>query len=304
MSKNLENLCIISFESRRAKEIEVLIQKEGGIPLVAPSLREIPLEENPQVLEFGRKLFSGEIEILILLTGVGTRFLIEILKTKYPLQEIRKQLQNITLVARGPKPIAALAQIQLKPNLTVPEPNTWHEIVKTLEQKNLIGSRRIAVQEYGTPNEALIAALKEKGAQVFVVPVYRWELPENLEPLKTAIQKISDGKADVLLWTSAQQLVHTLKVARELDQEEAFRQGAKKAIIASIGPIASEALRRNGFPVDFEPSHPKMPMLIKELAENVQKISHAKQRGVSWRTRRPVRHRSRRKSTADSAGCL
>jgi len=277
VGKNLENIRVISFESRRAKEIEALIQKEGGIPFVAPSLREIPLEQNSQVFEFGRKLFSGEIEILILQTGVGTRFLIEILKTKHQLEEIRTQLKSIILVARGPKPIAALAQIQLKPNMSVPEPNTWHEIVTALEQKNLIRSHRIAIQEYGTPNEALTAALKEKGAQVLVVAVYRWELPENLEPLKTAIQKIAEGKADVLLWTSAQQLVHVLQVARELGQEDAFRQGAKKAIIASIGPIASEALVRNGFPVDFEPSHPKMPMLIKELAENFQKILHAKQ---------------------------
>ncbi len=276
MTKNLEHLHVVSFESRRAKEIEVLIQKEGGIPFVAPSLKEVPLEQNSQVFEFGQKLFSGEVEILILQTGVGARFLIEVLKTKYQLEEIRSQFKSVILVARGPKPIAALAQIQLKPNMSVPEPNTWHEIVKTLEQKNLIQSRKIAIQEYGTPNEALTAALKEKGAQVFVVAVYRWELPENLEPLKMAIQKITEGKADILLWTSAQQLVHVLRVARQLGQEEAFRQGAKKAIIASIGPIASEALARNGFSVDFEPLHPKMPILIKELAENAQKILNSK----------------------------
>lgn len=278
MIKKLENIHIISFESRRAKEIDALIQKEGGIAFVAPSLREIPLEGNDQVFEFGRALFSGEIKILILLTGVGTRFLVDILKTKHPLEEIRSALKSVILVARGPKPIAALAQIQLKPNISVPEPNTWHEIVNVLEEKNLIQSGKIAIQEYGAANETLPKALKEKGAEVFVVPVYRWELPENLEPLKAAIQKISEGKADILIWTSAQQLVHVLKVARELGQEEAFRSGAKKAVVASIGPIASEALLRNGFSVDFEPTHPKMPILIRELAENAQKLLSAKQR--------------------------
>lgn len=277
MTKNLEHLHIVSFESRRAKEIEALIQKEGGIPFVAPSLREIPLTENSEVFEFGRKLFSGEIDILTLLTGVGTRFLIETLKTKYRLEEIQSRLKSLILVVRGPKPIAALAQFQLKPNISVPEPNTWREIVKTLEEKNLIQSKRIAIQEYGTPNEALTKALKEKGAQVLVVPVYRWELPKNLEPLKMAIQKVVEGKADVLLWTSAQQLMHVLQVARELGQEDTFRQGSKKTVITSIGPIASEALAHNGFPIDFEPSHPKMPILIKELGENIQKLLQAKQ---------------------------
>ncbi len=276
MTQNLEHLYIISFESRRAKEIETLIQKEGGAAFVAPSLREIPLEENSQVLEFERRLFSGEIDVLILLTGVGTKFLIEILKKKYPLEEIKSHFKSIILVARGPKPIAALAQIQLKPNISVPEPNTWHEIVKTLEQRNLIASHKIAIQEYGARNEELISVLQEKGAQVSVVPVYRWELPENLEPLKKAIQIIAEGKVDVLLWTSAQQLINVLKIARELGQEEAFRQGIKKAIIASIGPIASETLIRNGFRVDFEPTHPKMPILIKELGENINRLLKTK----------------------------
>ena len=276
MTKNLEGLRVLSFESRRAKEIEVLIQKEGGIPFVAPSLREIPLEENVQVFEFGQKLFSGEIEILILLTGVGTQFLIETLKIKHPLEEIKTRLGSVTIVTRGPKPAAALARFQLKPNMSVPEPNTWHEIVKTLEEGNLIHRKKIAIQEYGASHETLEAALKEKGGEVISVPVYRWELPENLEPLKAAIQKTAEGKADILLWTSAQQLVHVLKVARQLGNEDTFRKGAKKAIVASIGPIASEALVRNGFAVDFEPSHPKMPILIKELGENAQKILNIK----------------------------
>jgi uroporphyrinogen-III synthase len=276
MTKSLENLQVLSFESRRAKEIEVLIRKEGGIPFVAPSLREIPLEENTEVFKFGEKLFAGQIEILILLTGVGTRFLIEALQIKYQLEEIKARFRTATIVVRGPKPSAALAQFQLKPNVSIPEPNTWHEIVKTMEERNLIRSKKIAVQEYGTSNEALAEALKEKGAEVISVPVYRWELPEDLHPLKAAIRKTADGKADILIWTSAQQLIHTLKMARELGQEEAFRQGTKKAIIASIGPIASEALRRNGFSVDFEPSHPKMPILIKELGASAQNVLNIK----------------------------
>ena len=276
MTGKLEHLHVISFESRRAKEIEVMIQKEGGIPFVAPSLREIPLEQNTRVFEFGQKLFTGKIEILICLTGVGTKFLIETLKVKYSLDEIRAKLKSITIVVRGPKPIAALAQFQLKPNISVPEPNTWHEIVKTLEEKALIRGKKIAIQEHGVSHEPLAAALLEKGAEVTSIPVYRWELPEDLTPLKTAIQKTAEGKVDVLLWTSAQQLVHVLQVARKVGHEDGFRKGAKKTIIASIGPMASEMLSQNGFAVDFEPSHPKMPMLIKELGENIQKLLEIK----------------------------
>ena len=47
--------------------------------------------------------------------------------------------------------------------------------------------RHIAIQEYGRSNEELIAALRAKGAEVTRVPVYAYELPEDLGPLREAV---------------------------------------------------------------------------------------------------------------------
>ncbi|OGW86805.1 MAG: hypothetical protein A3A81_04050, partial [Omnitrophica bacterium RIFCSPLOWO2_01_FULL_45_10b] len=215
-TKGFEGLPVISFESRHAKAMQMLIEKHGGKPWIAPSMKEIPLEENPEALRFGEKLFATEIDILILLTGVGTRTLIEVLKTKYSIEQIKSSLQKITIVVRGPKPAAALAEIQLRANVTVPEPNTWHEILTAIDQNCSVKSRRVAVQEYGISNSKLIAELEKRGAQVFAVPVYQWALPDDTEPMKKAIEAVNKSEVRIILWTNAQQVLHVLKIAREI----------------------------------------------------------------------------------------
>ena len=266
MQNNLQGIKVVSFESRRAQEVEALILKYQGTAFSAPSMVEIPLEENAAVFQFAEKSFHGAIDILILTTGVGTEILIETLQTKYKIEDIQQSFQKIVLVARGPKPLAPLGKIRIKPNIVVPEPNTWHEIVTSLNHQNLIQNRKIAIQEYGTSNQELIDSLKEKGADVIALPVYRWALPKDLTPLKQAIQDIAKGSIDIIMFMSAQQIEHVLQVARMINKEKDLREGIRRSVIASIGPLTSEALRRNDLDVDFEPSKSKMAVMIQELS--------------------------------------
>ncbi len=107
------------------------------------------------------------------------------LETRYPREKIVRGLSEIIVVARGPKPIKVLRELQVPVTISVPEPNTWREILEALEQNargfKLEGSR-VAVQEYGVSNEAFLQQLRERGAEVLRVPVYRWDLPEDLAP--------------------------------------------------------------------------------------------------------------------------
>ena len=75
-SANFEGLEVVAFESRRAPEMAALITRFGGVPRVAPALREAPLEENAAALAFGAALFAGRLDAVIFMTGVGTRRLI------------------------------------------------------------------------------------------------------------------------------------------------------------------------------------------------------------------------------------
>jgi uroporphyrinogen-III synthase len=269
-----QGLRVGALESRMATEMERLIIRHGGVPIVAPSMRELPLSENPQALECGQALLSGQIDIVVLLTGVGLRTLLDVLQTRYTLHEITDALHNSVLVARGPKPTFVLKELGLSPNILVPEPNTWRDTLSALDAAYPGGLQgiRVAVQEYGVSNPEFLEGLRERGAEVQPVPVYRWALPDDLTPLKDLLQQVMDGLVPVLLITNAVQVEHIIKVLGEDEKINHFRKALHRMMVASIGNVASERLRHYGFPVDMEPSHPKMGILVKEASQAVHAI--------------------------------
>lgn len=272
----LEGLRVVSFESRRAQEMAELIRNYGGEPLIAPSLREIPLSENSAAIDFIGQLEAGKFDVLILLTGVGTRTLVAAVASQYSCERVAAALQRVTLVARGPKPVAALKELGLTPNISVPEPNTWRDILSELDGKADIRGRRIAVQEYGITNRELIAGLEARGAKVVRVPVYRWALPEDTAPLRAAIRRIVDGQVDMALFTNATQVDHMFHVAVEEKLDLFLRQAFSRVLIASIGPVCSEALEHFGLKADLEPEHPKMGHLMAALGRHGRGLLEAK----------------------------
>ena len=269
---DFHGLTVASFESRMAVEMTRLIGRYGGKSLVVPALREIPLEDNSAALEFGIRLMTGRIDMLILLTGAGTVALFDLLKMRYPWPSIVEALAQTAIVSRGPKPAAALRALALKPTATVPEPNTWVDVVRTVDEHLPVKGLRVAVQEYGTPNPALPDALQRRGAEVFQVPIYKWALPDDLAPIRHAINEIIAGRGTVMLITNAAQADHVMQVLEQDGKVELFRSALTKMVVASIGPTASERLCHHRWPVDFEPSHPKMGVLVKETSERASSI--------------------------------
>lgn len=274
-------LRVLSLESRRAAEMAKLIETYGGTAIVAPSMREVPLESNAEAQNFTRKLLAGEFDVVVFLTGVGTRALTRVAESVSPREEFVAALNKIPVVARGPKPVAALKELGITPIVTAPEPNTWRELLAALDEnhdKLPLKGKRIAVQEYGASNPELLAGLVERGAQISQVPVYEWALPEDLQPLRDAVATIARGQADVALFTTSIQIIHLLKIAAEMNQQNEVIQGFAKILVGSIGPMTSEELRSHGVAVDLEPSHPKMGFLVNETAQKSAELL-ARKRG-------------------------
>lgn len=271
-------LRVVAFESRRAAEIAALVRKQGGEPCVAPSMREVPLAEQPAALAFARALQAGEVDVVVLLTGVGTRALVDAMAPVLPRERAAELLARTTLVARGPKPVAALRELGLVPALTVPEPNTWRELLAALDEAGPLAGKRVAVQEYGVSNPELLEGLRARGALVTAVSVYRWALPEDLEPLTAAIERLVAGEVEVALFTSATQVTHLVQVADARGRGAALPGACARVVVGSIGPVCSAALRAAGLPVDLEPSHPKMGPLVVETLRAAPAMLAAKRR--------------------------
>jgi uroporphyrinogen-III synthase len=268
-----DGLRVLSLESRRAAEIEKLIRSQGGEPFVAPSMRESPLEDNPQAFAFAERLFKSEFDMMIFLTGVGARLLNQIIETRWPAGAFPDALRKLAVVVRGSKPMAVMREWNVPVAVSVPEPNTWRQVLAAIAGRP---EQRIAVQEFGRPASELVDGLRARRAEVTPVPVYQWRLPEDCDPLREAARRLASNKFDVVLFTTSIQVPHLLRIAEELGVKDALRSALKGMVVASVGPSTSETLSEFGIVPDLEPSHPKMGFLVNETAAKAAAILDAK----------------------------
>ena len=276
---SFRGLRVLSFESRRSTELAALIATYGGQPIVAPALREVPLDSNPAALDFANALMRDAYDIVIFLTGVGTRVLVSVVERAYPREAFIAALARTKVVVRGPKPLAVLRELRVPVWVAAPEPNTWRDLLAAIEaraEERPLRGARLAVQEYGVSNTELLEELRWRGAHVTPVPVYRWALPEDQAPLKNAVTRMARGEVDVVVFTTSVQVVHLWQIVGEMHLDADVRRELPRTVIASIGPTTSEELKRHGLVADLQASHPKIGVLVREAAERSEGLLQAK----------------------------
>jgi len=267
----LTGLVVVAFEARRAAELGRMLERHGARVRSAPALREATLPASPRVAELARALEAGDVAALVLLTGVGTRALAPLLAPDGA--ALARLLARTRIVARGPKPLAALRELGIEAAVAVPSPNTWREVLATIDGLGLPAGGLVAVQEYGGPPADLLAGLAERRHPTLPVAVYRWELPADTTALRAGVDEIAGGRADVAVFTSATQIEHAFRVAPDAD---ALRAGFRGTVVASVGPVCSEALEAHGVHVDLEADPPKMGPLVALIAERAKTLAAAK----------------------------
>jgi uroporphyrinogen-III synthase len=273
-------LRVLSLESRRADLMEELILRHGGVPFVAPSVKEIPFEQHDEAYRWAERLFAGDFDLIVLMTATGLTFLRDVLAERYPRERFVEALRRLTVVSRGPKPVAVLHEMGLTAKIMVPEPNTWREIVPMLAARP---ERRITIQEYGRANPEFVAALRALGADVSAIAIYRWALPDDVRPLREAVRRIVEHECDVVLFTTSIQLVHLLEVAEQMGCADQVRRSLKAdQVIGSVGPVMNATLVDYGLTPDIEPAHPKMAVLVRTAAELAGALVARKQRRITY----------------------
>jgi uroporphyrinogen-III synthase len=269
-------LRVLSLESRRADLMEQSIRRHGGEPFVAPSVKEVPFEQHEEAYRWAERLFAGEFDLVVLMTGAGLTYLRDVLVERYPVEKFSGALRRVTIVARGPKPVAVLQEMGVTARITVPEPNSWREIVPVIAARP---ERRITVQEYGRSNPEFVSALQELGAEVSGISIYRWGLPDDVGPLREAVRRIAHRECDVVLFTTSIQLTHLLEVAAGMGLEGEVRRALEEdLVIGSVGPVMNAALADAGLCPDIIPAHPKMAVLVRAAAEMSASILLRKRR--------------------------
>jgi uroporphyrinogen-III synthase len=265
----LAGVRVVAFEARRAEELATLFARHGASVTSAPALREARLADSSAAHELVARLDRGEVGAVMLLTGVGTRALAAVVGDARP--RLLAGLGRVPVIARGPKPLAALRELGVTGARPVPAPHTWRETLVVVDGLGLAPGSLVAVQEYGSPPLLLVQALETRGFEVLRVPVYRWALPDDTGPLEGAARGLAGGGFDVAVFTSAVQVEHLFQVAPDAAR---LRAGLAHTVVVSIGPVCSEALEAHGVQPQLEPSPPKMGPLVALVAERAPALLH------------------------------
>jgi uroporphyrinogen-III synthase len=276
--KDFGGLRVLALESRREKEIASLIRNAGGQPTVVPVMREVPLDSNQDAFAFAQGLLDSKFDVVVFLTGAGARILFNAVLTRYAKADFFAAFNRTTTIVRGPKPVAVLREFGVTPTIVSPSPSTWREVLASVDSAYPQGLHglRIAVQEYGAVNEPLLEGLRQRGALVTQVPVYQWALPENLGQMHATIEALLREQFDVVVFLTGIQALHLLQVAEQMHMRDALLDRLRRTVVASIGPSTTEELARQGITPDFQPSQPKMGILISETARAALPLFEAK----------------------------
>ena len=279
---SLDGKTIAFVEARMSSELASLIQRHGGVPYSAPVLQEVYLKDSPEVQQLIVDTCEGRVDAVALLTGVGTQALVSAAAALGREEEFIHCLDQLTIIARSPKPARVLRRYKIHIDVMPPEPFTTPDLIKSLEAWDL-ADKVVAVQHYGGPNRPLVQHLQERGAQVREVVLYTWGLPEDQVPVRSMIDAMTQGKIDAIAFTSQPQVGNLLAIAAQAGKEASLRRCLGRAeaeegnaadgagagvVVASVGPVCSRRLREAGIAVDVEPEHPHMGNMVMALADH------------------------------------
>ena len=237
-------------ESREIEVFAALLERRGArvirCPLVA--IRDAP--DPAPVLDWSRRLAAAELEDLILLTGEGLRRIVSCMERHEP--ELKPRfvgaLGRVRKITRGPKPAKALRELGMKPEIAAEQPTTAG-VIASLKGLDL-HRRHVGVQLYGTePNRPLVDFLEAAGATVSTVAPYVYADAADEQAVRSLVDQLHEGAVDAIAFTSSAQIERLIAIA----SEEAARSALTNTVVAAVGPLVAQTLRRHGIEAQLTP---------------------------------------------------
>jgi uroporphyrinogen-III synthase len=248
------------------------VRRVGGLPIVAPTVATAPADEALQRTVVARlldDLLGRRVDLLILLTGVGTRALATAATELGRRDDLLAGLTHTRVLARGYKCVAALRSLGCQPNL-IPEEPTTAGVVRELGGLDLQGCH-VALQAYGAPAAALGSALALSGAETSVIPLYRYRLPDDDGPVLSLLDALDRGQVEAVTFTSPPAASHLFLIAEAHERADLLRANLRRprVAVAAVGPSTAAALRDQEVRPDVVADPPRLFPMLEGLAAHL-----------------------------------
>jgi uroporphyrinogen-III synthase len=250
--------------ARRREELGALLARRGARVVYAPAIRIVPLADDADLVAATREVLAQPVDLVVATTGVGFRGWLEAADAwDLPLVE---HLRDARVLARGPKARGAIRGGGLV-DAWSPASESSAEVLEHLLSgaEGPLQGRRIAVQLHGDPLPDFVSALRATGAEVLTVPVYRWVLPEDVEPVRRLVRSVVAGTVDAVTFTSAPAAASLLTVADELGLRAELVAALTSGVLpVAVGPVTAAPLEAAGVP-SVQPERARLGALAREV---------------------------------------
>ena len=259
------------------------VRRFGGLPVVAPTLSTAQADETLQrtaVAQFLDRLAAGQVDLVILLTGVGTRALIAAADELGRRDDLKAGLERTRVLTRGYKCTAALRSFGRQPDLVPDLPTTTgvtRELDAYRERYGELRGRQVAVQAYGTPAAELGAALAVHGAEVSTIPLYRYRLPDDEAPVLALLDELAAWKLDAVTFTSPPAVTHLFLLAEAHERADLLRADLNRpgVVVLAVGPSTAATLRDHGVLPEVVADPPRLLVMLDALASKLVAVRGA-----------------------------
>jgi uroporphyrinogen-III synthase len=253
--------------ARRADELGALLQRRGAVVVHAPALRIVPLADDSELLSATKELIDQAPDVVVATTAIGFRGWIEAADGWGLGEALLDRLRGVELLARGPKVKGAVRAAGLTEEWS-PSSESMAEVLDRLLEEGVEG-RRVAIQLHGEPLPGFVESLRAGGAEVVVVPVYRWMPPEDIAPLDRLLDAAVSRGLDALTFTSAPAAASLLSRAESRGLlPELLAALHHDVLSACVGPVTALPLQNHGI-ATVQPERFRLGPLVQLLCQEL-----------------------------------
>lgn len=242
---------------RKAEDLGSLLSRRGAHVVYGAAIHTVALPEDGELATATQEVLAAPVDFVIAMTGVGFRGWMEAAAHNGIGTRLVEHLRTAEGLARGAKARGAMRAAGLDDPWSA-ESESSGEVMAHLLERGVRG-KRVVLQVHGKPMVEFQDRLRDAGAEVVPVAVYRWTDPDDLAALDRLINAVIGGEVDALPLTSAPAATNLLDRANRLGLGQHFREALRsRVLLACVGPVTGAVL-------DAE----ELPYVIPERARTV-----------------------------------
>jgi uroporphyrinogen-III synthase len=238
--------CVVAVTAdRRRDDLATLLRRRGAKVIETPTLRLVPLDDDVALRKATGECIASPPHYAVATTGSGWRGWMSAAESWGLGDELNRALGRATLVSRGPKATGAVRAAGLRESFSAPSESSEEVLTFLLAQG--VAGKRVAVQHYGVENPAedtrFVTALRDAGAMVVDIPVYRWGPPSDRAAVRRLVDAIVRREVHAVSFTSAPGVTALLEAAAVTGALDQLLVALRTDVTAvCVGPVCARPL--------------------------------------------------------------